>query len=177
VKLAVLGSGSRGNAIALHVDGATLLIDAGFGRRALAQRAERAGIPLEPLVGVVLTHEHGDHARGAVDVATDAGCPVFASPGTIAGVPGLGAVARPLPPYGTSVAIGPFSVSAARTVHDASEPVALAVADAAGRKVGIAYDLGAPADRPVPGHRAPAHRRIDGTSLQSGGRGARRGAL
>jgi phosphoribosyl 1,2-cyclic phosphodiesterase len=144
VKLAVLGSGSRGNALAIHTDGATLLVDAGFGLKTLRRRAEDAGIPLAPLSGVVLTHEHGDHTRHAVQVAAAFGCPVFASSGTIARVRGAGPVARLLPPVGRSLDVGPFRVSAARTAHDASEPVAIAIADDAGTKVGIAYDLGRP---------------------------------
>lgn len=144
MKLAVLGSGSRGNAVALHTDGATLLVDAGFGPKALARRAEAAGVPLAPLVGIVLTHEHGDHVRGAADLAARHGCPVYASAGTLARVPATAPAARPLPAYGRTERIGPFRVLAARTAHDASEPVAVAVADGSDRKVGIAYDLGRP---------------------------------
>lgn len=144
MRFAVLGSGSRGNAVAIHADGATLLIDAGFGPKTLARRAEGAGIPLSPLAGIVLTHEHGDHTRGTVHLAAAFGCPVFASAGTIARVPGAAAVARLLPPLGETVTIGPFRVSAARTAHDASEPVAVAVVDECDRKVGLAYDLGRP---------------------------------
>lgn len=144
MKLAVLGSGSRGNAIALHADGTTLLVDAGFGPTALARRAAEAGIPLAPLVGIVLTHEHGDHARGAADLADLHGCPVYGSAGTLARLPAAAPFARPLPPYGQTVQVGPFRVLTARTAHDASEPVAVAVADDLDRKVGVAYDLGRP---------------------------------
>ena len=52
MKFAVLGSGSRGNAVALRADGATLLVDAGFGPRALTRRAADAGLSLDPLVGI-----------------------------------------------------------------------------------------------------------------------------
>jgi phosphoribosyl 1,2-cyclic phosphodiesterase len=142
MKLAVLGSGSRGNALALHADGATLLVDAGFGARTLARRAAEAGIPLTPLAGIVLTHEHGDHTRHAARLAAAYGCAIYASAGTIARVRDTAPVARLLPPVGRSVAVGPFRVCAARTAHDASEPVAVAVADEADTKVGIAYDLG-----------------------------------
>jgi glyoxylase-like metal-dependent hydrolase (beta-lactamase superfamily II) len=69
MKLAVLGSGSRGNALAIHTDGATLLVDAGLGLKALERRAAEAGIPLAPMVGIVLTHEHGDHTRSAAHLA------------------------------------------------------------------------------------------------------------
>jgi phosphoribosyl 1,2-cyclic phosphodiesterase len=142
MKLAVLGSGSRGNAVALHADGATLLVDAGFGPRTLARRAALSGIPLTPLAGIVLTHEHGDHIRGAAPLAAAQGCEVFGSAGTLARVPGAGTRARLLPPIGQSVRIGPFRVMTARTAHDASEPVAVAVLDESDRKVGVAYDLG-----------------------------------
>jgi phosphoribosyl 1,2-cyclic phosphodiesterase len=144
MKLAVLGSGSRGNALALHTDGATLLVDAGFSPRTLTRRAADAGLPLTPLGGFVLTHEHGDHTRHAVRLAATFGCAVFASAGTIARVPGAASVARPLPPLGRAMEVGPFRVRAARTAHDASEPVAIAIADDAETKVGIAYDLGRP---------------------------------
>jgi phosphoribosyl 1,2-cyclic phosphodiesterase len=144
VKLAVLGSGSRGNAIALRSAGHTLLIDAGFGPRTLARRAEAAGIPLTPLAGIVVTHEHGDHARGAVRLSAATAAPVIASPGTLAALGPDADRAVPLPPYGAGLAVGPFTVTAALTAHDAREPIAVAVADAAGRKAGVAYDLGRP---------------------------------
>jgi phosphoribosyl 1,2-cyclic phosphodiesterase len=144
VKLAVLGTGSRGNAVVLEADGATLLVDAGFGPRTLQRRAAEAGVGFTALAGVVLTHEHGDHARGAAALAGRMGCAVYASPGTLAALGRVGATVRPLPPLGESVEIGPFRVDAARTAHDAREPVAVAVTDVAGRRVGIAWDLGRP---------------------------------
>jgi phosphoribosyl 1,2-cyclic phosphodiesterase len=144
VKLAVLGSGSRGNAVAVHAGGATLLVDAGFGPRALARRAEAAGLPLDALTGIVLTHEHGDHARGAVALAVRAGCPLLGTAGTLAALSLGRADARLLPPLGDALCIGPFTIEAARTPHDASEPVAIAVTDAQGRRVGVAWDLGRP---------------------------------
>ena len=142
MKLAVLGTGSRGNAIAVQADGATLLVDAGFGPRTLQRRAEAAGLELTALAGIVLTHEHGDHARGAMALAARLGCGVYATPGTLAALGPDGERGHPLPPIGESLVIGPFRVDAARTAHDAREPVAVAVTDGAGRRVGIAWDLG-----------------------------------
>lgn len=144
MKLAVLGSGSRGNAIAVCAGGQTLLIDAGFGPRSLARRAEVAGIPLTPLAGIVLTHEHGDHARGAGPLALATGAPLIASPGTLAALPAHGAATVPLPPYSGGLTRGPFTITSALTAHDAREPIAVVVADPTGRAVGVAYDLGRP---------------------------------
>lgn len=142
MKLAVLGTGSRGNAVAVEADGTALLVDAGFGPRTLLRRAEEAGLALRSLAGIVLTHEHGDHARGARALAARMGCAVYASPGTLAALGCAGTRMCALPPLGESLAIGPFRVDAARTAHDAREPVAVAVTDPVGRRVGVAWDLG-----------------------------------
>ena len=60
-RLYALGSGSQGNAFALEHDGAVLLIDVGFSAKEIRRRAEVAGLPLDTVVGIALTHEHGDH--------------------------------------------------------------------------------------------------------------------
>lgn len=143
--LHVLGSGSKGNAFALSAEGGTLLVEAGFSAKELARRAEGAGVDLATVVGIAVTHEHGDHARGAVRLAGKLGVPLLASGGTwrrLADRPeelghrrlGLAAAAE----------IGPFTVFAAPIVHDAAEPLALAVASSDGVKVGFAFDLGRP---------------------------------
>lgn len=144
MKLAVLGSGSRGNALALRAEEVTLLVDAGFGPRALTQRARQAGIELEPLVGIVLTHEHGDHARGARALARRAGCPVLATGGTLGALQVHDMATDILAPFGEVVRLGPFRIGAARTTHDAAEPVAVVVEDTTGVRVGVAWDLGRP---------------------------------
>jgi phosphoribosyl 1,2-cyclic phosphodiesterase len=144
VRLAVLGSGSRGNAVAFEVGGATLLVDAGFGPRTIARRAAEVGMALEPLVGIVVTHEHGDHARGAAVLAALAGCPVLATPGTLTALGAGPPTGQPLLPFGTPACVGPFTVEVARTAHDANEPAAVVVTDPMGRRVGVAWDLGRP---------------------------------
>jgi phosphoribosyl 1,2-cyclic phosphodiesterase len=144
VKLVVLGSGSRGNAFAVSSGGCWMLIDAGFGPKVLAQRARQAGVDLTNLVGIVLTHEHGDHARGAGGLARKMGCPVYASRGTLTALADrlAGAVRHRVHAHKT-MAVGPFTVTGCRTSHDAAEPMAFVVGGN-GAKVGIALDLGRP---------------------------------
>ncbi len=144
MRVTVLGSGSRGNAIALVRDDATLLVDAGFGVRALKQRSRMAGVSLAGLVGIVVTHEHGDHARGVPGTARRHGCPVFGSLGTLRA---LGARLTDVPTQTlgdtAKVNIGPFRVRVCRTDHDAAEPVCVTVEGLGSPvKVGVAYDLG-----------------------------------
>jgi phosphoribosyl 1,2-cyclic phosphodiesterase len=146
VRLTVLGSGSRGNALLLESGGDALLIDAGFSTRDLERRMEAIGGRPAGLAGIALTHEHGDHARGAPGAAAAWGVPILASRGT------LDALALRLKPgtekrtlaVGGSTRCASFTVRAFPTAHDAGEPLMLVVEDAEGRRVGIAYDVGSP---------------------------------
>ncbi len=144
MKVGILGSGSQGNCIALESHNATLVIDAGFSPRTLVHRAAQVGIVLDTVVGIVLTHEHGDHARGSSRLAHRLDCPVYASAGTLAALArALEAIETvPLQPL-HSVSIGPFTVRTCRTSHDAAEPVAITVENpTTGAKLGLAYDIG-----------------------------------
>jgi phosphoribosyl 1,2-cyclic phosphodiesterase len=141
--LFVLGSGSRGNCCAVEHDGAAVLIDAGFSPREIERRAESAGLALGSVGAIVLTHEHGDHARGAGRLARRLGVPVLTAPGTWArlGRRVVHAEHRALG-FCTRAEIGPFAVTACPTSHDAAEPLALTVESVDGSRVGFAYDLG-----------------------------------
>jgi phosphoribosyl 1,2-cyclic phosphodiesterase len=142
--LFVLGSGSGGNALAVRHRGQTLLIDAGFSAREIQRRAASAGLALDQVVGLVLTHEHGDHTSGAPRLARDLGIPVLASEGTWAALQGRFSRTsfRALAPMGQAEA-GPFRIQACATSHDAAQPIAVAV-EAEGFRLGVAYDLGRP---------------------------------
>ena len=144
MKVGVLGSGSQGNCIAIESHRATLVLDAGFSPRTLVHRAAQVGIGFDTVVGIVLSHEHGDHARGSSRLAQQLECPIYASAGTLAAMTrALEAIETvPLEPL-RSVSIGPFTVKTCRTNHDAAEPVAITVENpATGTKLGLAYDIG-----------------------------------
>jgi len=144
MRLTVLGSGSRGNALLVESDGAALLVDAGFSFKDLLRRCAAAGCDPSLVRAIVLTHEHGDHARGAPRAAAVWGVPVLASPGTLTALVGR------LPRNGSAVplrasrpvVVAPFSVTAYPTAHDAADPVMIVVEDADGRRLGVAYDVG-----------------------------------
>ena len=144
MKLTVLGSGSRGNAFVVTANGCSLLLDAGFGPRTVVQRANKAGVDLRALVGIVLTHEHGDHARGAASLARKLGCPIYASGGTLTALGDrLGGATRKRITAHEPLTVGPFTVTGCHTTHDAAEPMAFVVG-ANGARLGLAYDLGRP---------------------------------
>ena len=121
-----------------------LVLDAGFSLRELDKRAERVGLDLAGLVGVALTHEHGDHATGAVRLAARHGVPVLSSAGTWSALGAGDTIAFLEVVQGVRRDLGPFAVTGCPIPHDAAEPLALAVVARDGTSVGLAYDLGRP---------------------------------
>jgi phosphoribosyl 1,2-cyclic phosphodiesterase len=145
MRLYVLGSGSRGNCCAVEADGHALLLDAGFSAREIARRADAVGLDLARVAGIALTHEHGDHARGAPRLARHLGVPVLTAPGTWARLAsGMVSAAHRAVGLEATVELGPFRIEACPTSHDAADPVAFAVRTADGTGIGMAYDLGRP---------------------------------
>ena len=81
VKLWMLGSGSRGNAILVECDGSRILIDCGYGTRTLAGRLKTIGVTPDSIDGLSrdarargprARREVGDEALG-VGAVRDAG--------------------------------------------------------------------------------------------------------
>lgn len=142
MRLTVLGSGSRGNALLVESGGDALLVDAGFSHRDLEQRMQRAGRAPASVRGIVLTHEHGDHARGASRAAATWGVPVAASRGTLAALALRNGTASIALSPSRAVAVAGFRVTAYPITHDAADPVMVVVEDAAGLRTGVAFDAG-----------------------------------
>ena len=143
LSVAFLGSGSSGNCAVVRAGRTTVLLDAGLSPRETARRLAAAGSSLDDVSALFLTHEHSDHVRGAPGLAKR-GLPVYATEGTALGaqLPGpLFADIRRLP-GGGEVRVGEIHVRAAATPHDGAESVCYVFSDGAGRRVGIATDLG-----------------------------------
>ncbi|WP_026436350.1 MBL fold metallo-hydrolase [Acidovorax sp. JHL-9] len=141
-----LGSGSSGNATVVEAgDGSQirrLLVDCGFGIRQLATRLGAAGLGIDQIDAIFITHEHADHVGCAKALALRHRIPVWMSDGTHAalGCPdldGLLQVAYDMVPIdlGTLCAL-PFTVP-----HDAREPLQLRCTDGASH-LGLLTDLG-----------------------------------
>lgn len=144
-RLIVLGSGSRGNCFALECDGSVLLIDAGFSAKELERRLELGGVEPKRIAGIAVTHEHGDHASGATRLAARHNVPIITSLGTWQALSAHGERADFLPIGTASTAtVGPFTLAACPTSHDAAEPIAVGVTMPGGMSLGAAYDLGRP---------------------------------
>ena len=79
MKISVLGSGSTGNAVLLVANGTRVLVDAGLSAREIARRMCLLGEDPNALDGILITHEHGDHAGGLRVLIKDLACPVYIS--------------------------------------------------------------------------------------------------
>ena len=140
-----LGSGSSGNATLVEASGLVpfrLLIDCGLGIRQLAHRLGEAGLQLEDIHAVFITHEHGDHIGCARSLALRYRIPVWMSHGTYAaiGLPdfeGLLRTARD----GKTIDLGGIELMPFTVPHDAREPLQLSCTDGSA-KLAILTDLG-----------------------------------
>ena len=63
-QVAVLASGSKGNATVMRCEAGMVLVDAGISCRRIVQGMQKLGLHPENLDGVFITHEHIDHGKG-----------------------------------------------------------------------------------------------------------------
>lgn len=140
--LTVLGSGSSGNCSLIETGSTRLLIDAGLSARRIAQRLSAIGVAPERIDGILLTHEHSDHAGGIGVWCRKYGTPVYANRLTTeALMRGAEGVSWRMFVTGTEFALGDIRVMSFPISHDAAEPVGF-VLDHAGVGVGFLTDLG-----------------------------------
>ncbi len=143
----LLGSGSKGNSVALACGDEILLVDAGFSRRELERRMNLCGLDPAGVKAVLLTHEHSDHMQGCRVFCnsrkvplyvTGPACDVMADDGVL---PEHSLVNIFAP--GIDFAVGGFEVRSFRIGHDAAEPVGFVIRRAgAAARVGVATDMG-----------------------------------
>lgn len=144
LRVGVLGSGSGGNAMVVECGQRRILIDAGFSAREIKRRLAFFEVEPESLEALVLTHEHGDHGRGADRLAKKYGLPVLATAGTLRETR-LGEQASRQAQVirsGEPREVAGFRVEPFVIPHDAREPVGFLIEDPYGRRVGLAADLG-----------------------------------
>lgn len=125
-----LASGSSANAVLFVAGDAALLVDAGLGVRTLKAELEKRGVSPSRVAGVLLTHEHIDHVRGAVPFARKYGAPLVSNAATLATLFAQERRDAPTLTVETNgeIGVGPFSVRAVPVSHDAAEPVGFRVA-------------------------------------------------
>jgi phosphoribosyl 1,2-cyclic phosphodiesterase len=147
MRVTVLGSGSEGNATLIEAGGTAVLVDAGFSGRDLERRLGEVGVAPESIEGIIVTHDHGDHTRGMGVLARRFGTALYLTERTAEACAALLTGEEDVHSYASTgtFRIGALEIDAFLTVHDAADPVAVALREVAtGEKVGIATDIGRP---------------------------------
>jgi len=143
VRITVLGSGSGGNCTLLQSHTTCLLVDAGFGRRSVKRRLDEAGLTLDKIDAILLTHGHSDHVSGVSSLLRQfQGASVCMNAGTREEVPAL----RTLENWvefksEEQFSVGDITVKAFDVPHDAAQPVGFSISSNGSCGV-VATDLG-----------------------------------
>lgn len=145
MRFASLGSGSAGNSLVVEVNKTMLMLDCGFSIKETVARLARLNVEPSTLAGIVITHEHDDHAGGAFKFAAKYQIPIWLTYGT------LKMVSRYMPNQHdlqlnivnshSSFAINDIQVHPYPVPHDAREPIQCVFSDG-DHKLGVLTDVG-----------------------------------
>lgn len=121
-----LYSGSSGNSLFVQCGGTRVLVDAGKSGKTITDALEFIGVDPASLDAILITHEHSDHIAGAGILSRRFKLPIYATPGTWAGMEKkLGKIPegcrrtfeRDQDFYLGQLGVAPFAIP-----HDAEEP-------------------------------------------------------
>jgi phosphoribosyl 1,2-cyclic phosphodiesterase len=142
VRIAILGSGSKGNCLVVDGGGAIVLIDVGFGPREIRRRLQHLGLDLNDVHALVITHAHGDHIKGAGQLAGSLSLPTFATEATKRFASTWTALKRHVPVVaGEAFDVGGLRFVPTKTCHDEPGSVCYAIDDG-DEAFAICTDLG-----------------------------------
>jgi phosphoribosyl 1,2-cyclic phosphodiesterase len=111
-------SGSTGNFCEAYDGASRVMLECGLTLKRMRQLSDT---PLSAYEACLITHEHGDHAKCADQIAR-LGVPIFASQGTLQELGLSGRNARAMEP-GKAYDIGGWRVKGFETAHDARQPM------------------------------------------------------
>ena len=144
MRFASLGSGSAGNATVVEAGETRLLLDCGFSVRETVQRLGRLDLQPEQLSGILVTHEHDDHARGVFKLAARYRIPVWLTHGTYSMcqryLPSQPVTIHIIDAH-TAFPLQDIEVCPYPVPHDAREPAQFVFGDGM-RKLGVLTDVG-----------------------------------
>ena len=147
MRMCSIASGSSGNCIYVGSDNSHLLIVTGISKKRIEEGLNKLEIKGDELDGILITHEHSDHIKGLGVFSRMYEIPIYATPGTIAGIKessSLGKMPEGLlhpikadhPFQLGELDVHPFAIS-----HDANEPSGYRI-EQGGKSVAVATDFG-----------------------------------
>jgi len=145
MRFASLGSGSAGNCMVIEQASTRLLLDCGFSLKETISRLADLMMDPEKITGILVTHEHDDHAKGVFKLAQKFNIPVWLSHGTRVMTERYLAkssdVQFKVMDSHTSFAIRDIEVTPFPVPHDAREPTQFTFGDGQ-YKLGVLTDVG-----------------------------------
>ena len=143
MRFSVLASGSGGNACYIETGQTRLLIDAGLSCSECVKRLNSLGVNPASLEGLLITHEHVDHTRGAGTLARRLRIPVYINNATFRrGMRSLGNLSQPvIIRTGQPMMVKDLLVETFTKCHDAADPMGIVVTWQ-GVRLGVITDLG-----------------------------------
>ena len=137
MKIEVIASGSAGNCYRVSNEDTTLLIECGIPYKKIQ---EALNFKVTDIDGVLISHEHGDHAKACKDLIT-AGVDLYMTKGTKEALKLDSHRIKTIDFYSKYInrdmgffEIGSFKVKAFETIHDAKEPVGFVIYDSLERE-------------------------------------------
>ncbi len=147
LKLSILASGSKGNAIVVHHDNGGIVIDNGLSKKEFLARMAMADIDPAKIGAIFLTHDHSDHDRGLRFACDACQAKLYISTQTYDRMKREGKNCLPADSNvvcfnpGSSFLVDGIHVDPFTVLHDATDPVGV-VLRCGDVKLGIATDLG-----------------------------------
>ena len=145
MRFASLGSGSAGNCLVVEQANTRLLLDCGFSPNETVKRLQRLNLEPEQITGILVTHEHDDHAKGAFKFAAKFNIPVWLSHGSYKMceryLPDSVAIKINIIDSHTQFSIENIQVNPYPVPHDAREPTQFTFSDG-NYKLGVLTDTG-----------------------------------
>lgn len=121
MRVAALGSGSSGNSLVVQSGRTTLLVDCGFTMKETIARLSGLGLTPGDIDAVLISHEHGDHTKGAGPLSRKFALPVWCTHGTFHGARDNRFASVRLFHAHEPFSIGDINVDPFPTPHDAAE--------------------------------------------------------
>ncbi|RJS94893.1 MBL fold metallo-hydrolase [Salinisphaera sp. Q1T1-3] len=141
MRFALLGSGSKGNALVVECGSTRLLVDCGFSAREIERRLARLSLTPADIDAIVITHEHDDHWKGVSRFSRAHDLPVWLTPGTRAAKNADALAATELYSPHEPFAVGDIELFPYPVPHDAREPAQLVIGNG-DKRLGILSDIG-----------------------------------
>lgn len=119
MKLKVVGTGSKGNCYILYNENEALVIEAGVNIKTIKQALD---FNLSKVLGCIVTHEHGDHAKSISELMSN-GVDIYATSGTFEALQIKNSYRAHSIASKVKFNINGFTILPFEVKHDAAEPV------------------------------------------------------